>query len=270
MKYKAIALDLDGTLTDSNKELTEKTKHTLFKAMDRGVKLILASGRAVMGIAHLARELELYSRGGYIMAFNGGVIIECKTGKRLRSLTLPPECTADVCAAAREAGAVPLTYTDSEIVAQSDTDEYVLKEKKCLSAPVRKVEDLCSFVDYLTPKFLIVGENKKLVKAEKILKEKYIGRLNIFYSEPYFLEVCPLGVSKDEGLRVIMESIGGSREELMACGDGMNDIPMLDYAGFGVAMANACDGVLARADYITLSNDEDGVAAAVEKFILAD
>ncbi len=268
MDYKAIALDLDGTLTNSDKRITEKTKHTLFAAMDRGVKIVLASGRPKMGITAIARELELYTRGGYIMAFNGGEIVECKTGRVLRRFTIPMEAVEDICRAAHLVGAMPLTYTADEIVSESDTDDYVLKEKKCVNAPVRAVEELSRFVNYNTPKFLIVGPHRILTRAESWLKERWEGRLNIFYSEPYFLEVCPAGVSKRDGLGAITEDLGIGREQLMACGDGMNDIPMLEYAGLSVAMSNSCPQVLALGDYVTLSNDEDGVAAAVDKFIL--
>lgn len=266
--YKALALDLDGTLTNSNKEITLKTKETLFKAMDKGVKVILASGRPVIGITKIARELELYERGGYIMAFNGGEIIDCKSGETVKKLTVAAECVNDICAEAKRARCTALTYSNSEIVAQSDTDPYVLKEKKCVGADVRAVEDLAKFVNYPTPKFLIVGEHEKLVSAEKALKEKYADKLNIFYSESYFLEICPMGVSKKDGLKALCAHMGIDKEELMACGDGLNDMPMLEFAGLSVAMANSYPDVLKYADCITLSNDEDGVAAAVEKFIL--
>lgn len=266
--YRALALDLDGTLTDSQKKITQKTKQTLFKAMDRGVKLILASGRPVIGITALARELELYDRGGFIMAFNGGEIIDCAKNSAVSRKTVPMQCIPEICAAARKIGCVPLTYTKTEIVAEDDRDEYVLKEKFCVNAPVKRVDDLSAFVDYETPKFLIVGPHERLVVAEKSLKEAFPELLNIFYSESYFLEVCPTGVSKSDGLAELCRYMGIERAELMACGDGMNDIPMLDYAGFSVAMANSCAQVLRRADYVTLSNDEDGVAAAVERFIL--
>lgn len=266
--YKALALDLDGTLTNSQKKITEKTKETLFKAMDKGAKVILASGRPVIGITALAEELELKERGGFIMAFNGGEIIDCKTGATVKKLTVPTECVEDICAAAHEAGCVPLTYTGEEIVAENGSDEYVLKEKICVNANVREVEDLSRFVDYPTPKFLIVGEHEKLVTAEKKLKGKFSDKSNIFYSESYFLEVCPKGVSKKDGLGALCRYIGIEAEELMACGDGLNDMPMLEFAGLSVAMANSYADVLAYADYVTLSNDEDGVAAAVEKFVL--
>lgn len=266
--YKALALDLDGTLTNSDKKITSKTKETLFRAADSGVKIILASGRPVIGITALAEELELNKRGGFIMAFNGGEIIDCTAGKTLFSRTVPMECIPDICAAAHNCGCVPLTYFGQEIVAESDSDEYVLKEKKCVNAPVKAVEDLGGFVTYKTPKFLIVGQHEKLTSAEEGLKRLHGERLDIFYSESYFLEVCPKGVNKSAGLAAICKYLGISRAELMACGDGLNDMPMLDFAGLSVAMANSCAEVLSRADYVTLSNDNDGVAHAVEKFIL--
>ncbi|MCH5188653.1 MAG: HAD family phosphatase [Oscillospiraceae bacterium] len=267
--YKALALDLDGTLTNSRKEITEKTRETLFSAMDRGVKVILASGRPLMGITYPAHMLEMERRGGIIMAFNGGVIVDCISGNVLRRVTVPPECIPDIYAAAQAAACIPITYTEDEIVTET-IDEYVLKEKICVNADIMTVESMLDFVDYPTPKFLIVGPHEKLIVAEKMLKDKHSDKLNIFYSESYFLEVCPKGVSKDTGLAAVCEHLGLSSAELMACGDGMNDMPMLGFAGLSVAMANSCKAVLDMADYVTLSNDDDGVADAVEKFILTD
>lgn len=267
--YKALALDLDGTLTNSGKEITDKTRDTIFKAMDRGVKVILASGRPLMGITYPARILEMERRGGIIMAFNGGAIVDCKSGRTLRRVTVPPECIPDIYEAAQAAGCIPITYTEDKIVTET-IDEYVLKEKLCVNAEIMTVDSILDFVDYPTPKFLIVGPHEKLTVAEKFLKDRHSGKLNIFYSESYFLEVCPKGVSKDAGLAAVCEQLGISAAELMACGDGMNDMPMLNFAGLSVAMANSCAAVLELADYVTLSNDDDGVAAAVEKFILRE
>ena len=266
--YKALALDLDGTLTDSQKKITEKTKVAIFAAMDKGVKVILASGRPLMGLTAPARELELYSRGGFIVAFNGGVIVDCANGTELRRITVPERCVGDICLAARQAGCTALSYTADRIVTENPRDEYVLKEKFCVNAEVMGVDDLAGFVSYPTPKFLIVGPHEKLAVAERYLRERHGGELNIFYSEGYFLEVCPKGVSKSSGLAAVCEYMNISPAELMACGDGMNDIPMLDFAGLSVAMENSCPEALDRADFVTLSNDCDGVAAAVERFIL--
>ena len=107
-----------------------------------------------------------------------------------------------------------------------------------------------------------------LGKCERDMQRQFEGRLSVYRSEPYFMEVTPLGIKKDFALGKLLEHLGHTREELMACGDGLNDIPMLAYAGLSVAMENAYPEVKRIAHVLTRSNDEDGVADAVEKYIL--
>lgn len=99
-------------------------------------------------------------------------------------------------------------------------------------------------------------------------KEALGKELNVFRSDPFFLEILPAGIDKAYGLQKLIDVLGIKREEVIACGDGYNDITMVKFAGLGVAMGNAVEQTKAAADYITLSNDDDGVAAVVEKFIL--
>ena len=94
--------------------------------------------------------------------------------------------------------------------------------------------------------------------------------ISVYRSEPYFLELVPMGIDKARSLAVLLEKLGMTREEMVAVGDGYNDLSMIQYAGMGVAMANAQEPVRKAADYVTLSNEEDGVAAVVEKFFLND
>ena len=101
----------------------------------------------------------------------------------------------------------------------------------------------------------------------KELAAYYEGKMSIYRSEPFFLEILPLGIDKANRLEFLLKHLGLKREELMVCGDGYNDLSMIEYAGLGVAMSNAQNVVKEAADYITLSNEEDGVAAAVKKFI---
>ena len=97
MSYKALALDLDGTLTDHNKKVPENNKKAIDRAIEKGIKIILASGRPLFGITPVARELGLDKKGGYILAYNGGSIVDCKTGKQLSATILPDNCIADIC-----------------------------------------------------------------------------------------------------------------------------------------------------------------------------
>lgn len=268
MKYKAIALDLDGTLTDHNKKLPSANIDAINKAIDKGVKVILASGRPLFGITPIAEELKLSDKGGYILAYNGGEIVDCTTGRTIVSHELPKQCIDDICELARANDVYALTYSDGKIVAESDTDEYVIKEAFCNSASIIRTDSLKGYVDYPVSKFLVVGRHEKLIPVQKALLDKYQGVIDAFYSEDYFLEVVPYGVAKDNSLRELLGMLDITEDELIACGDGMNDIPMLKIAGLSAVMGNAYEEVKRYADYIAPTNDEAGVADIIERYIL--
>jgi len=270
MVYKALALDLDGTLMDSNKRLSEVNKKAIMKAVDKGTAIILASGRPMFGVEPVAKMLELKEKGGYILACNGGNILDCRTGKLIVSKLIPGECIEDICRIARENMVQPLTYFEDKILAESDNDEYVVREAFCNSAEIKVVEDLVSFVDYPVAKLLVVGEHTKLLPVQEELASLHGDVLDTFFSEEYFLEVVPKNVAKGTALSALMDILGLRREELIACGDAMNDVSMIKYAGLGVVMANAYENIKQYGDYIAPSNDDNGVAAVIEKFICCD
>lgn len=269
LKYKAIALDLDGTLTDSNKKLPPKNKEAIWKAMDFGVTVILASGRPIFGMTGLAKELELDQRGGILAPYNGGRIFDCKTGALIKETLFPPELIPDTCRMVEKYGCQPLSYTDTQVVAEDISDPYIQKECFCNYATALEVDSLPEFLDYPIPKILGTGEHEKLLKVQKEFLEKYSNQCDCYFAESYFLELTPKGVSKDQALAHICSYLQIQQEELLACGDGLNDITMLQYAGLGVAMKNAYPETKAIADFITpVTNDECGVAWAIEHFIL--
>ena len=268
MKYKALALDLDGTLTNREKKVPVGNKEAIEKAIDAGVKVILASGRPLFGITPIARERELDKKGGYILAYNGGCIVDCKTGKQMSATIMPQDCIADICSLARANGVYALTYADTQIAAESDSDEYVKKEAICNSTTIKKVDDLRKFVDYPVEKFLVVGEHEKLLPVQKALLDMHEGVMYAFFSERYFLEVVPAGVAKDASLDKLLTMLDITSEELVACGDGMNDIPMLKYAGLAAVMENAYPEVKKYADVDVPSNDDCGVAYVIDNYIL--
>jgi Cof subfamily protein (haloacid dehalogenase superfamily) len=115
---------------------------------------------------------------------------------------------------------------------------------------------------------MLLGEPEVLARLEGVLVEALGDKLGIFRSEPFFLEIMPNQLNKAKSIDMLLNRLGISREELIACGDGFNDVHMVEYAGLGVAMDNACEPVKQVADFITKSNDEDGVAYVVEKFML--
>lgn len=265
---RLLALDLDGTLTNSEKHVSTKNREYIRRAQEKGIKVILASGRPVIGIRGVADELELWTLGGYILAYNGGHIIDCNTGKDLVKQTIPLEYIHDICEVVRRFAVYPLTYNDFGVICENDTDIYVQKEGYNNSIPIIKVANLEAQITEPVVKFMVVGDPTELMNAYRYLKSKFEGILNIFFSEPYFLEVTPLGIEKASALEKLSQILGTTAEQIMACGDGLNDIPMLEYAGIAVAMGNAYDETKKVANYIVASNDEDGVAEAIQKYIL--
>lgn len=267
--YKLLALDLDGTLTNSSKKISSKNKKYIAMAQEMGVKIILASGRPVLGIHPVAEELDLYNKGGYILAYNGGHIIDCGTGKNLVKHTIPLMLNHEICAVSRKFDVHPLTYNETGVICENDQSEYVLKEGYNNSIPVIKVERLEEAVKQPVVKFMVVGDPEELQKAFRYLTRKYSSILNIFFSEPYFMEITPPGIEKASSLKKLCEILSIRREGLMACGDGLNDISMLRFSGLAIAMGNAYEETKKYADYISASNEDDGVAEAISRFIVS-
>ncbi|MGN0243305.1 MAG: Cof-type HAD-IIB family hydrolase [Lachnospiraceae bacterium] len=268
MNYKVLVLDLDGTLTNSEKKITEKTKQALFAAMDAGTTVVLASGRPTYGIVPLAEELELSKRGGYILSFNGARIMNCRTQEIIFQNTISENYLPVLVSLAEDYHVDYLTYENEDIITNNPDNQYALIESKINHMPLRYVEDMTQYVTFPINKMIMLGSGMYLHTIEPRLQREMAGALSVYRSEPFFLEVMPLGVDKAASLERLLAHMNLSREEMIAVGDGFNDLTMIEYAGLGVAMANAQEEVKEKADYITGSNDEDGVAQVVERFIL--
>ena len=264
--YRAIALDLDGTLTNHEKVVTPKTREALLKAAANGAVIILASGRPTYGIEPVAECLELNQRGGYILSYNGGNIVNAKTGEKLFSQFLPDEVIPELYAYAKEYGHALLGYAGNEIITEMPDDQYVKEESRINKMNIRKVDNLFESLEPHPTKLLMTGDPTLMLKAEEELVEKLGDRMDIFRSAPFFLELVPKGIDKAKSLTRLLTKINLTPADLIAFGDGYNDLSMLKLAGMGVAMENAAPEVRAEADYVTLSNEEDGVAAALTHF----
>lgn len=269
-KYEIIVLDLDGTLTNRDKVITPRTREALMEAQKRGKKVVLASGRPTPGVVPLAEELKLSRYGGYILAYNGGLIVNCETGEVVFSRQLPVESNRKIIELAMEHRVDILTYEGDHLVVNNRECPYAEIESKINRMPMVEVEDMASYVDFVVPKFLMLDDGDYLALVEPRVKAALGKNFSVYRSEPHFLEILPKGIDKAQSLERLLETLGLSREEMIACGDGYNDLSMIRYAGLGVAMENAVLPVRKAADYITDSNNEDGVGKVVEKFLLFD
>ena len=265
MSFRIISLDIDGTLTNSEKVITERTRKYLTDFQENGGKVILASGRPTAGIMPHAETLMLSRYGGYILAYNGGCAIECDSGRIMFQQKLPLEVIPGICGIIRDYPVGINTYQGSDIIAGNQINEYTELEARINGLGIRFTEDFPGYVSFDVNKCLLSGSPEVILELEKILSEKYGNILGIFRSESYFLEIVPKGIDKAASIDRLLGMIGISTGECIACGDGFNDISMLQYAGLGVAMSNAKDPVKEAADYVTLSNDEDGIAHLLKK-----
>lgn len=267
MTYKLLALDIDGTLTNSQKEITMPTFQAVQKAEKAGVKIILATGRPTYGVAPVAEKLGMKEKGGFVLSFNGGKITEWQSRKIMYECDLPREVLPILYKTARTNHVSIMTYQNEFVVSETTEDPYVQIEISLNHMGTRRVRNFLTDTDFPIPKCIITGEPPIIERLDKELNDLLGERLSIYRSEPFFLEIMPKGIDKAHSLSILLDKLNIKREEMIACGDGYNDIPMIEFAGIGVAMSNAQIDVLRMADYITASNDEDGVAKVIEKFI---
>lgn len=273
--YRIIALDLDGTLTRSDKTISPRTRDVLIEAQQKGMKVVLASGRPSNGMAYLADELQMDQYGGTVLAFNGGEITDWTTKQILNQVVLPDEALPLLHDFAKERGFTVMTYCGKQIFTVAEGNKYVMQSAFRNRMEVVVVDDFLKATREWgsLPKCMIVGDPDKLETFEQQMHEyaatqPCMQTIDFFRSEPYYLEIVPRGIDKGACMPIVLDHYGMKREELIACGDAYNDLGMIRFAGLGVAMGNAQECVKEAADYITDSNDNDGVARVVEKFML--
>lgn len=266
-REKVLVLDIDGTLTNSRKEITPSTKEAIQDIMLKGHKVILASGRPTPGMHRYEEELELEKYGGYLLSFNGGRIVDCRSGEIIYQRTLPLTIIPGLYGFAKRNGCGLITYLGSTVISAFEPDEYITLEARINGLPVKPVENFVDFVDFEINKCLMTTDGETAAVLEKELQGKYGDWVSIYRSEPFFIEIMPRNVNKAASLEKMLVALGQKRENTICCGDGFNDISMIKYAGVGVAMGNAQPEVKAAADYITATNDEDGLVQVIDRFI---
>jgi Cof subfamily protein (haloacid dehalogenase superfamily) len=271
MKFKLLVLDVDGTLLNNQKEITPRTLSTLLKVQQMGVHIVLASGRPTNGLMPIAQKLELNHYGGYILSYNGGQIINVQTGELLFEKRIDPEWISYFEKKAIRNDFAIFTYHKDHIITNKPDNPFVIQEANLNGMQIVGVEHFTEAIDFAPCKCVLASDDEEaLVGLENHWKKRLDGTLEAFRSEPYFLEVAPQFINKGNTLGVLMTMLNVQAEEVMAIGDGVCDVPMLQLAGLSIAMGNAVDSVKACVDKTTLSNEEDGVAIAVQQAILAE
>ncbi len=267
MEYKLIAADIDGTLLNDEKKLPALVRDTLRQADQMGIRIALLSGRMPLAVELVEKELGIPC----VKACSAGTCIILDSGETLIQM-IRPETVLEVYRKAAEHYQIPLWIYRERSWMVTGMDDYVRRESRIIHCEPEQIsiEQRCR--QWMEQK---TGPNKLLFGAHPDIIRKLPGELEAFrskgldfaQSDDTYLEVFPKGATKGSALRIICERLGIRKEETIAFGDQELDLPLLAEAGFGVAMGNAIPRLKEQADYVTKSNNEAGVAVALQKLL---
>ena len=260
-----LAADLDGTLLTTSKTITPYTQRVLIEAQQRGLTIILASGRPLYSILPFAEQLELQKHRGFIISFNGSLVWDCAKGKALNEQVIPLSIIPQLVAAIGENFHIH-GYKGNSIVVQGQPDEWSHYIARANKMPLTETDDFVKTITEAQHKCLVTGSPRRLWHLERRIGRQFDASLSICRSEPFLLEIMSKGIDKAEALRWLLNRVGGSPEELMCFGDGYNDLGMMQLAAVSCATAGARKPVKKAATVVTQSNDRDGVAVAVAEY----
>ena len=264
MKYRMIAIDLDDSLLNDDLGISEKNKRAVRYAVDHGVLVVIATGRMLRSAIPYVEYLDISSP---VITYQGALIADSLTRDILMHIPVDLDYAREI---------ISECHNNNIHLQVFVNDMYFYEKDNAYSDIYRRVsgiegEAVGPLRDFLTnqpTKLVIVDEPENILKWQEYFREKYKGRLEVVVSKSNYLEFTNLEATKGNALKFLAVKHGIKREEIIAIGDSYNDIHMLKYAGLGVAMGNASEVVKSQADYITYTNNDDGVAHAVERFIM--
>lgn len=276
MSIKVIIMDVDGTLTNGKKVITPKTKEALLKAEKVGAILILASGRPTSGLLDIAKELEMDKHHGLLVAYNGSKVLDCETMELLFNQTMSVEEGKAVLEHMKKFDRVRPMIDKGEYMYVTDVYDNMITwkgkpfdviqyESRGGKFKLCEVDDLAAFADFPLNKILTTSDPEYLQAHYQEMMEPFKDSLSCMFTGDFYFEFTAQGIDKAKALDTVLIPMGYTREEMIAFGDGHNDASMVKYAGIGVAMANAVQDLKDIADEVTLSNEEDGIAASLYK-----
>lgn len=264
MVYKLMAVDIDGTLLNSRDIITEETKKAVRLGVENGLIFTISSGRSVQGVKKIVEELDVNIP---LILYNGAMAMLGKSKEVLYRQNMSPEDTRTVVELGLKYGTTVIVWSDNTLYVNKLNDR-VEKYSELNQAEPVLITDMDETVRKGATKVLWYDEVETINRYEKEVGKFLSDSINYHTSKPIFLEFVDKRATKALAMEKIGEHYGIKREEMIAVGDGFNDLSMIEYAGLGVAMGNAPDAIKEKADFITLSNDEDGVAHVIYKFFL--
>lgn len=266
MQYKMLVLDMDDTLLTDDHKISELNKKVLLEAQAKGVYVVLASGRPTSAMTGYAKELELDLNNSYIISFNGAIISTVKDDLVLFEQKLTKEQIHELYDYSVKMKTHIITYLDNEIISETDS-EYIEIEKDITGLAHRKVASFKDAVDRPAVKCILLENPAYLKDVEGDLKAA-MPHLSVAMSKPFFLEAAQYGIDKAASLKFLAAKLNIHQSEIIAVGNAGNDLTMIEYAGLGVWVDNVTPELRDRANVIVASNNNDGVAEVVQRYIL--
>lgn len=266
-KYKMLVLDLDDTLLRDDYSISTRNKELLFEAQDLGVKVVLASGRPTPAMLQFADQLRLAHYDSYMISFNGAVVTSMKNNATLFETSLTNKEVHSLYDFSVDNKVHIITYSNKGVISETES-EYIDVEINLTGMHHHKVPSFKSEVTGNAVKCIMLEHPDYLKQVENKLKAERTD-LSVSRSKPFFLEVMPHGIDKAASIDFLARKLGIEQHEVIAVGNAGNDLSMVQYAGLGIWVDNVSDDLRHHADYIVASNENDGVAEVIEKFILS-
>jgi Cof subfamily protein (haloacid dehalogenase superfamily) len=261
--YKLIAIDIDDTLINDEKQITPGTRAAIEEAIAHGVVVTIATGRMYASAKQLAKQLELNVP---IVSYQGSLVKNGVDGSVLYERSVPVDVAQELYQLSRDRGYHIQAYINDELFAAEENDR-LIAYCKLSNIPYKIEPDFEKLATVPSTKLLMIDEPEKLDRLIEELTPIYGDRVHITKSKPNFLEFVHKEGTKGDALRFLAERFGCTMAETIAIGDSWNDAEMIEAAGLGVAMGNAVPSLKAIADYITASNNDDGVKQVIDKFV---
>lgn len=274
-EIKTVVLDIDGTLLNSQNQISSVTKDALIKIQEHGIKLILASGRPPTSIMPYAKALQMDKHHGYLIAYNGANVLDCETGEILYAKPIRQDFASRLLEHLKQFEVITM-LVDNQTLYVNDVDRGIINtghfygdnqhvniieyEAQSGHFLLREVNDFVSFVDFPLFKIQIAADVDYLQAHYQAIQKPVENDLTCVFTAPFFFEFMDKETDKGTALHTVLESLGLNSSDTMAFGDAHNDLSLITYAGTGIAMANAEQEVLDIADEVTKSNNEDGIA----------
>jgi hypothetical protein len=266
--YKLVALDMDGTLLNSQKKLTSRVRSAISSAKEQGIKVVLASGRPFEGMLPILKDLGLDGEEDYALTYNASLILKVACKTIVSKAILTGQDAIELYELANKLGVNILAYSVTHGLITPKRNKYTDYEAQLNAIEFTEFDFYNLDADENILKVMMIDEPEILAQAIEQLPEVLQDKYSMALSMPFFYEFTNKDSNKGRGMEALTAHLGLSPEQIICVGDAANDLEMIKFAGLGVAMDNAIEEVKAHANYVTASNDDDGVAHVFEKYVL--